>query len=50
MRAIERLRPKAAALTPSYAAHLVEWAAERDIDLRAWWVERVLGGGARGGG
>src|SRR4051812_6480336 len=30
MRAIELLRPEAAVLTPSYAAHLVEWAAERD--------------------
>ena len=38
MRAIELLRPEAAVLTPSYAAYLVEWAAERDVDLRG--VER----------
>ena len=35
MRAIQLLEPEAAVLTPSYAAHLLEWAAERDIDLRA---------------
>ena len=33
VRAIELLRPEAAVLTPSYAAHLVEWAAERGISL-----------------
>ena len=38
MQAIELLRPEAAVLTPSYAAHLVEWAAERDVDLAG--VER----------
>ena len=38
MLAIELLRPEAAVLTPSYAAYLVEWAAERDVDLRG--VER----------
>jgi len=32
--AIERLRPEAAVLTPSYAAYLVEAAAERNVDLR----------------
>ena len=31
MRAIETLRPEAVVLTPSYAAHLVEWAAERVV-------------------
>jgi hypothetical protein len=30
IRTIELLRPEAAVLTPSYAAYLVEWAAERD--------------------
>ena len=50
MRAIERLRPEAAVLTPSYAAYLVEWAAERDVDLRASSVERVLVAGEPGGG
>jgi len=50
MRAIELLRPAAAVLTPSYAAHLVEWAAERGVDLPAASVERVLVAGEPGGG
>jgi phenylacetate-CoA ligase len=50
MRAIERLVPEAVVLTPSYAAHLVEWAAERDVDLRGSSVERVLVAGEPGGG
>jgi phenylacetate-CoA ligase len=50
MRAIELLRPQAAVLTPSYAAYLVEWAAERDFDLRSSSVERVLVAGEPGGG
>jgi phenylacetate-CoA ligase len=50
MSAIERLRPEAAVLTPSYAAHLVEWAAERGVDLRGSSVERVLVAGEPGGG
>ncbi|HEX2105749.1 MAG TPA: AMP-binding protein [Solirubrobacteraceae bacterium] len=50
MRAIELLRPQAAVLTPSYAAYLVEWAADRDVDLRASSVERVLVAGEPGGG
>ena len=37
-------------MTPSYAAHLVEWASERDIDLRESSVERVLVAGEPGGG
>jgi phenylacetate-CoA ligase len=48
--AIERLRPDAAVLTPSYAAYLLEWASERDVDLRASSVERVLVAGEPGGG
>lgn len=48
--AIQLLRPEAAVLTPSYAAYLLEWAAERDIDLRASSVERVLVAGEPGGG
>ena len=48
--AIELLRPDAAVLTPSYAAHLVERAAERGLDLRASSVERVLVAGEPGGG
>jgi len=50
VQAVERLRPEAVVLTPSYAAHLVEWAAERDLDLRASSVERVLVAGEPGGG
>jgi phenylacetate-CoA ligase len=50
MRAVELLRPQAAVLTPSYAAHLVEWAAERNVDLRGSSVERVLVAGEPGGG
>ena len=50
MRAIEHLRPEAAVLTPSYAAYLVEWAAERELDLRESSVERVLVAGEPGGG
>jgi phenylacetate-CoA ligase len=48
--AIELLRPEAAVLTPSYAAHLVELAAERGLDLRGSSVERVLVAGEPGGG
>jgi phenylacetate-CoA ligase len=50
MLAVERLRPEAVVLTPSYAAHLVEWAAERGVDLRGSSVERVLVAGEPGGG
>jgi phenylacetate-CoA ligase len=48
--AIERLRPTAAVLTPSYAAHLVETAADRGLDLAASTVRRVLVAGEPGGG
>ena len=44
------LSPRAAVLTPSYAAHVVEWTAERGIDLAASSVERVLVAGEPGGG
>ena len=50
MRAVELLRPEAAVLTPSYAAHLVEWATERDVDLAGSSVERLLVAGEPGGG
>jgi phenylacetate-CoA ligase len=46
MQAIESLRPEAAVLTPSYAAHL----AERYPDLAGSSVERVLVAGEPGGG
>jgi phenylacetate-CoA ligase len=48
--AIERLRPEAAVLTPSYAVYVVEWAADRGVDLRSSSVERVLVAGEPGGG
>jgi phenylacetate-CoA ligase len=50
MLAVQRLRPEAAVLTPSYAAHLIEWAAERDFDLEGSSVQRVLVAGEPGGG
>jgi phenylacetate-CoA ligase len=50
MLAVRLLRPQAAVMTPSYAAHLVEWAAERGFDLRGSSVERVLVAGEPGGG
>ena len=50
MRAIELLKPEAAVLTPSYAAHLVEWAGERGTDLAASSVRHVLVAGEPGGG
>jgi phenylacetate-CoA ligase len=50
MLALKLLRPQAAVLTPSYADHLVEWAAERSVDLRGSSVERVLVAGEPGGG
>jgi phenylacetate-CoA ligase len=48
--AIELLRPHAAVLTPSYAAYLLEWAAERGRDLARSSVVRVLVAGEPGGG
>jgi phenylacetate-CoA ligase len=50
MLAVERLEPEAAVLTPSYAAHLVEWAGERGFDLAGSSVRRVLVAGEPGGG
>jgi phenylacetate-CoA ligase len=48
--AIQLLAPHAVVLTPSYAAYLIEWAADRDVDLRASSVGRVLVAGEPGGG
>ena len=50
VKAVELLRPEAVVLTPSYAAHLIEWTAERGVDLAASSVERVLVAGEPGGG
>jgi phenylacetate-CoA ligase len=48
--AIELLDPEAVVLTPSYAAYLLEWAADRGRDLRGSSVRRVLVAGEPGGG
>jgi phenylacetate-CoA ligase len=48
--AVRLLEPEAVVLTPSYAAYLVETAAERDVDLRTSSVEYVLVAGEPGGG
>ena len=50
MTAIKLMKPEAAVLTPSYAAYLVEWAAERNYDLKGSSVKRVLVAGEPGGG
>jgi phenylacetate-CoA ligase len=50
MLAIELLEPEAVVLTPSYAAYMLEWAAERGKDLRTSSVRRVLVAGEPGGG
>jgi len=50
MTAIRLLKPTAAVMTPSYAAHLVEWAAERNFDLRGSSVRKLLVAGEPGGG
>ena len=50
IKAIQLLKPEAAVLTPSYAAHLIEWAAERNFDLKGSSVTRVLVAGEPGGG
>jgi phenylacetate-CoA ligase len=48
--AVELLRPQAAVATPSYAAYLIEAAADRGLDLAGSSVERVLVAGEPGGG
>jgi phenylacetate-CoA ligase len=50
VQAITRLRADAVVLTPSYAAYVLEWAADRGIDLRGSAVQRVLVAGEPGGG
>jgi phenylacetate-CoA ligase len=50
MLAIQRLRPEAAVLTPSYAAYLAEWASGHGLDLPRSSVDRVLVAGEPGGG
>jgi phenylacetate-CoA ligase len=48
--AIQKLRPKAAVMTPSYATYIAEWAADHGFDLRHATVERLLVAGEPGGG
>ena len=48
--AIQMLHADTVVLTPSYAAHIAEWATERGIDLAASSVKRVLVAGEPGGG
>jgi phenylacetate-CoA ligase len=50
MMAIRLLKPEAVVMTPSYAAHLAEWAEERRFDLKNSSVKRVLVAGEPGGG
>jgi phenylacetate-CoA ligase len=50
MLAVRLLEPEAVVLTPSYAAHLIEWAAARGLDLAGSSVARVLVAGEPGGG
>ncbi len=50
MAAIQALAPEAIALTPSYALHLAERAAERGLDLARSSVGRLLVAGEPGGG
>jgi len=50
VKAIQLLEPEAAVLTPSYAAYLIEWTAERGIDLAGSSVRRVLVAGEPGAG
>jgi phenylacetate-CoA ligase len=48
--AVQTLKPTAVVLTPSYALHLAEWAAERGVDLANSSVRRVMVAGEPGGG
>jgi phenylacetate-CoA ligase len=47
---IELLEPEAVVCTPSYAAHLIERAHDRGLDLATSSVRRVLVAGEPGGG
>src|SRR4029079_13527626 len=49
IRAVELLRPTAAVLTPSNAAHVIEWAADRGFDLAGSSVRRGPGDRAPSG-
>jgi phenylacetate-CoA ligase len=48
--AVQLLKADTVALTPSYALHIAEWAAARNIDLATSSVRRLLVAGEPGGG
>jgi len=50
MAAVEFLKPTVAAMTPSYALHLAEWARQRGMDLAGLSVKRLMVAGEPGGG
>ena len=50
MMAVDLLKPTVAAMTPSYALHLAEWARQRGMDLKNSSVRRVMVAGEPGGG
>jgi phenylacetate-CoA ligase len=50
MAAVQCLKPTALACTPSYAAHLAEWAEARGIDTATSSVNKILVAGEPGGG
>ena len=50
MAAVDLLKPTVAAMTPSYALHLAEWARQRGIDLARSSVRRLMVAGEPGGG
>lgn len=50
MAAVQNLQPDIIAMTPSYALHMAEWAAARDIDIRNSSVKHILVAGEPGGG
>lgn len=50
MTAVQLLKPSVLGCTPSYALYLAEWAEQRDIDLVASSVDKILVAGEPGGG
>jgi phenylacetate-CoA ligase len=50
MAAVDLLKPTVAAMTPSYALHLSEWARQRGMDLARSSVRRLMVAGEPGGG
>lgn len=50
MNIVRLLYPTAAVMTPSYAAYIAEWSAERSFDLKSSSVRRLLVAGEPGGG